>query len=102
MKHSVHLLGNRHLNVIPGRESESCRRAADAFRDLAMQSGKNLRQLAPPAQLGPNGTVTGQRAGTGQDEVSNAGKPGKSLAASAAGNGEACDLSNPAGNESSR
>ena len=56
--------------------------------------------LRPRAELDADGAVAREIAGAGEDEVADAGEAGEGLAAASAGDGEARDLGDAAGDES--
>ena len=97
----VHLLGDGHLDAVLAGEAESGVGGEHAFGDLAAHGGENLRQLAAVAEFDCRRCGCGERrAGAGEHQVADAGEAGQGFAAAAAGDGEAGNLGDAAGDES--
>ena len=95
----VHLLGDGHFYAVARGELERGAGGADAFGDLAVHAGEDVGELAAAAELDADGAVAGEGAGAGEDEIAEAGETGESLAVAAAGDGEAGDLGDAAGDD---
>ncbi len=95
----LHLLGDRHLDAVLAREPERGAAGADTFRNFAAKRGQNLGELAPCAELITNGAVAASEPGAGENEVADAGEAGERFAPPSAGDSEAGDLCDAAGDE---
>src|SRR5882757_7838350 len=65
MEDGVHLLGDGHLDLVASGETEGGGGAADAFGDLAVESGEDVGELTAFAQLDADGAVAREGSGAG-------------------------------------
>src|ERR1700693_571818 len=66
VQNGVHLLGDGHLDSASPRQPHGRRRRKDSFRDHAVHSGQNLRQLSPAAKFDAHAAIAGETARAGQ------------------------------------
>ena len=101
MQNGIHLLGDRHFDAVSASQPDRGLGGEDTFRDRAVHAGDDVRQFAAAAQFDAYAAIARESAGTGEHQVAQAGESGHGFLAAAAGHGQARDLSQAAGDESS-